>query len=49
MGDAELFDYMLEKDERMGDERFGNALNRPLHIACEYGRVEFVKKLIEVY
>ncbi len=49
LGDAELFDYMLEKDGKMGDEKFGKSLNRPLHIACEYGRLEFVKSLIQVY
>ena len=42
---------MLEKDTSLADEKFGasNNLNRPIHLACEYGRLEFVKKLIEIY
>ncbi len=48
-GDMELFDYLLEKDPAMGDEKFGKILNKPLHIACEYGRLEMVKKLIKTY
>ena len=46
LGDSDLFDYMLNKDERMADESFGKVLNRPLHISCEYGKLEFVKKLV---
>ena len=36
-GDMELFDYMLEKDDSLADQCFGNNLNKPIHIACEYG------------
>ena len=49
LGDTELFEYMIDKDERMADESFGKTLNRPLHIACEYGRLEFVRRLIVRY
>ena len=48
-GDMALFDYLLERDAWLADERFGKALNKPLHIACEYGHLPLVKKLIEFY
>ena len=48
-GDMDLFDYLLEKDPQMSDEKFGKTLNKPLHIACEYGRVAMVEKLVQVY
>ena len=42
---------MLEKDTTLADEKFGatNNLIRPINLACEYGRLDFVKKLIEIY
>ena len=49
LGDMDLFDYLLEKDPAMSDEKFGKILNKPLHIACEYGRLLMVQKLIKVY
>ena len=49
LGDNELFDYMIDKDEKMADENFGKGLNKPLHIACEYGKIELVKRLINQY
>ena len=46
-GDMSLFEYLLERDPVMSDERFGKTLNRPLHIAAEYGRVDMAHKLIK--
>ncbi len=48
-GDMSLFEYLLERDPVMGDEKFGKTLNKPLHIAAEYGRVDMVQKLIKGY
>ena len=47
LGDNELFDYMIDKDERMADESFGKNLNKPLHFACEYGKIGLVERLIK--
>ena len=48
-GDLILFDYLLTREPWLADEKFGRNLNKPLHIACEYGRVEMVRVLLEKY
>lgn len=49
LGDKELFSYMLAKDVWLADEQIGKNLNRPLHFACEYGRLDLVKTLIKEF
>ena len=44
--DWKLYKYVLSQDE-MYPHFIHNNMNYPIHIACEFGRLEMVKHMVE--
>lgn len=45
VNDKDMFYYIIAKDPPLAHE-YLNKFYSPLHLACEFGRVEFVKHLL---
>eukprot|EP00347_Sterkiella_histriomuscorum_P000662 403374980 len=45
--DLDLFEYLIANDPSLAHEYFNKTFYSPLHLACEFNRIEIVKRLIQ--
>ncbi len=42
----DLLLYLLHQDNSLAHEQFNKILYYPIHLACEYGRLEMIKTFV---